>query len=364
VNVTEMRALQQLTVWACVALVSDVMASLPVDVVQSVGSARRRLETLPPLLRRPHPEQSWPEWLGRQMVALLLRGNAYGLVQVRDRRGFPTQIFPLHPDEVSVRRVNGAIIYKVRGVGDLTSDQVLHVKGMARPGLYELTGLSPIEYARQGIGLALGAEEYGARYFGESATPPSILTTDASLDQEEVDLLEARWTKAHAERQRRPAILSGGIKYEQIAISPEEAQFLETRRYSRSEIAGFYRVPPHMIGDVERSTSWGSGIEEQNLLFAQVTLGIWLTRWETALSAMLPRGLEVKFNVGALLRARLLDRYQAHLMSRQGGWHNADEIRALEDEAPLPDGKGQDYLQPLNYAPVPVAQQTQGGPPV
>lgn len=248
----------------------------------------------------------------------------------------------------------GLVEYKIAFEKDvLSSEDVFHVKGMTRPGMWEVTGLSPIQYARQGIGLALAAEEYGARYFSESATPPAVLETEQNLEQEEVDELLARWEKAHAEKSRRPAVTTGGLKFRTITISPEESQFLETRRTSRSELAGFFRCPPHKVMDVERSTSWGSGIEEQNLMFSQDTLGIWIVRWEWALSALLPPPQRVKFNLGALLRARLLDRYQAYRIAREIGKNNADELRSLEDESPIPDGKGQDYLQPLNYVPVP-----------
>jgi HK97 family phage portal protein len=356
VSVSEMRALQLLTVYSCVSLITDVISSLPVDVLTKTSDRiRRPVDPAPAFFQQPHAEQSWPEWIGRGQYSLLMRGDSFGRVIERDRRGVPLQIFPHHPDEVSVRRNRdtGKIEYRIGSEKEwLPRSEMLHVKGLMRPGRYELTGLSPIANARQALGLALAAQEYGARYFGESANPSSVLETDESLEQDEVDEILARWEKRQAERHRRPAVTAGGLKYRNIAIAPNEAQFLETRKFSRSEICGLFRCPPHMVMDVERSTSWGTGIEEQNLMFAQITLTPWLVRWETALSALLPEPQYVKFNLGALLRARLLERFQAHLLARQGGWENADEIRELEDMAPIPDGKGQDYLQPLNYTPV------------
>jgi HK97 family phage portal protein len=146
-------------------------------------------------------------------------------------------------------------------------------------------------------------------------------------------------------------MLSGGATIKELAVTPEQAQFLEARKFQVAEVARLFRVPPHMIGDVERSTSWGTGIEQQGIGFTTYTLGSWTTRIERAFSVLLPSPQYVKFNLAALLRADTLTRYQAYEHARNAGLFNIDEIRELEEKPPLPDGKGQDHLQPLNYAP-------------
>lgn len=346
-------ALRVTTVWACVSLISDAISMLPLGVFRARGPARV-----------PAPEPAWieepvegmdrVEWLGRLMVSLLLRGNAYALIVSRDRLGFPTQFLPLHPDEVRPRlAADGRVSYEVHGHGSFAAADVLHIRGLTLPGQRHLEGLSPIGYARQTIGTALAAEEFGARWFGDGGHPSGILVAEGKIDEDLARRYQQMWLESHGQRHRKPAVLGSGLKWQPITITPEESQFLETIKAKHSDIAGFFRVPPHLISDVERSTSWGRGIEEQGLQFVQFTLGIWLVRLERALSKQLPRPRYVKFNVSGFLRGRQLDRYQAYLMARQGGWLSIDEVRALEEMAPLPEGKGEDYLMPLNYAPIP-----------
>lgn len=355
IAVNERRALQLTTVFSCVALISETVAQLPVGAFRGTGNDRLQLPD-PQLLTEPEPGKTWVDWIGEGLVADLLRGNAYGRVVDRDRLGYPTSIITLHPDECSPRRdrATGAKVFKIAGERDtVPAMDVLHVKGLTLPGAYSLEGLSPIEYARQTIGLALGAEEFGARYFGEGSQPAGILTSDQQLDEATAKEAQARWMATHGGRSRRPAVLGKGLSWQSVSVKPDESQFLATIEAKASTICGFYRVPPHMVGIVSKATSWGTGIEEQTLGFIQFCLGIWLVRWEQALSRMLPRGQYVKFNVAGLLRGRLLDQYRAFLMARQGGWLNVDEIRALLDLKALPDGMGEDYLAPLNYQPVP-----------
>jgi HK97 family phage portal protein len=230
-----------------------------------------------------------------------------------------------------------------------------------------MMGLSPIEQARQGIGLSLAAERYGARFFGDSANPSAVLETDANLTDDAARRTVESWVSSHGGR-RHPALMSGGLKYRPISITPEESQFLETRGYQRGEIAMLYGIPPHMIGDTEKSTSWGSGIEQQSIGFVQFTLLAWLRPIEAAYSKyLLPRGQSMRFNVSGLLRGDTAQRYTAYTQARNAGWLNVDEIRALEDLEPVPNGAGASYIQPLNMGPLgsdPLAAQsggTQGG---
>jgi HK97 family phage portal protein len=367
VYVDEHQALRMTTVWACVSLIADAISILPAGVFRQDGQARVRMPD-PPWLAEPVPGIQWHEWVHRTIVSLLLRGNAYCLIVERDGLGYPASFEQLHPDEVTelVDR-RGRVRYRVAGVGELDPVDVLHIRGLTLPGRFEVRGLSPIGYARQTIGTALAAEEFGARFFGEGAHPSGVLTTDGPMDKETAQRFQKEWMELHGQRHRKPAVLSGGLKWQPISLSPEESQFLATIDAKAADIAGFFRVPPHLIGDVDRSTSWGSGIEEQGLQFVVFTLGAWIVRVERALSALLPKPRYLRLNVSAFLRGRTLERYQAYLMGRQGGWLSIDDVRALEEMPPLPDGRGTDYLQPLNYAPIPPGggvtqvQGSQGG---
>jgi HK97 family phage portal protein len=261
---------------------------------------------------------------------------------------------PLHPDWVSRRRdlvggfPAGPVVTHIGGERVPNAD-ILHVRGMTLPGALE--GLSPLNAARHAIGLGLAAQKFGGQWFGDGAAPSSMLTTDQNLPEKAVRQQQQNWVDSHGGR-RLPAVLTGGFKWEPITITPEESQFLGTREFSIKEMAMLVGVPPHMIGDTERSTSWGTGIEQQGIGFVTYNLRSWLTRIEAAMGRLLPRGQFVKFNVDALLRGDLKSRYEAHKTAIEAGFMNPDEARELEDRPPIPGGTGQGYRQPLNYGPL------------
>lgn len=355
VPVDEQTAMQLQAVWSCVSLITDGVGMLPLHTYRDAGQARIQVSDST-LVVQPHVEMTRFDWVVRMLWSLLMRGNAFAWVIERDRRMTPSQLLPLHPDEVRIIRQDGELLYRIGSPHNgitVRAHDMLHVRGLQVPGRDSVYGLSPVEYARQMLGLGLASQEFGGKFFAQGATPSGVLWTDQTLDLDTAKAYQDRWEEAHGNRNRRTAVLGGGLKWEPVTLKPEESQFLQTRGFSRSEIAGWFRVPPHLIGDVDRSTSWGTGIEEQGHQFVTFTLGPWLKRMEDGLSSLLPRGRYVKFNTAALLRGRTLERYQAYVMARQGGWMNVDEIRALEEQAPLEDDKGTDYLMPLNFAPVP-----------
>lgn len=357
---TEIRALQHHMVWACVSLISDTLAQLPVGAFQGSGPARLPLEDPDVLVSPTGATVEWPEWMGMAAVSYLLRGNTFGHVLERDRNGYPHQVQLLHPDEVRVffDREAGGARYRIPGVEESQRrypvGDIWHVKGMTVPGVYRsVLGLSPIEYAAAMIGTALNAEAFGSEWFSGGGVPTGLLSTDQDIDEGEAKDYHDRWMATHGAGKRDIAVLGKGLNFEALSIKANESQFLETIQASDIQICGFYRVPPHMVGIVEKSTSWGTGIEEQALGYITYTLGAPIVRFEKALSSLLPKPQYVKYNLAALMRGRQTERFRAYLMGRQGGWLNIDEIRALEEMAPAADGKGTDYLQPLNYAPIP-----------
>ena len=353
--VTEQTALALSAASACVSLIADSIAMFPIDALRNRGGARERVSPIPSLIADTFGDGQPEIGIYQAAYSLLMRGNWYSFINRSGSLGAGTgpaiQLSrPIHPSAVEIVVRDGEVIYKVNRV-EYPSRDILHVPGLSVPG--SIKGMGPIDYARASLGLGLGQQEYAVRFFAQDAQTPIVITVPADAEQEQIDELIANWKKSHqgVYRAHQPGILSGGADIKALAVEPKNAQFLEARKFQVAEVARLFRVPPHMIGDVERSTSWGTGIEAQGINFTTYTLGPWISRIERALTRLLPRPQYAKFNVDALLRADTLTRYEAYERARNAGWMNADEIRELEDRPPIPDGKGQDYLQPLNYAP-------------
>lgn len=257
--VSERTALQLTAVYACVRILSDTIASLPLDVFRKTkyGDTFRRDEVVPTpgLIAQPWADLTDFEWKFQLMTSLALRGNSYHYVTKFDRMEFPAQLEPLHPDMVVVMYDydTGQRLYSVNGER-IPNHRIMHIRRFSLPAA--LVGLSPIQQARQSIGLGLAADRYGARYFGDSASPSSVLETDQDLSEEAAKNAQKQWIASHGGR-RHPAVLSGGLTWRPISITPEESQFLATRSYQIADVAMLYGIPLHMLGQTERSTSWG-----------------------------------------------------------------------------------------------------------
>lgn len=228
-----------------------------------------------------------------------------------------------------------------------TPTDVIHLRAL---GHSLLQGLSPIGAARQALGLAVAAEEYGARLFASGSLMSGVLQTDSRLDEQSAVALKQRWQErmtglGHA---HEVAILDNGAKWQPIGIPPEDSQFIESRKFQVTEIARLYGIPPHMLGDVEKSTSWGSGIEEQGRAFNTYTLRTWLARIEQTLSnELLPRGVNCRFNVAELLRGDMKNEIEAHQSAIFSGQETPNEARAARGLPPVAGGN--ELLFPLNY---------------
>ena len=347
-SMSERQALQFIAVQSCVRLLGESVASLPMNAYRKNGDVRTEVTPAPPIVADPVPDLTGFDWKFQLVASLALRGNSYHQVVARDRYEYPTALLPIHPDSVQVSQdpESGAVVYRVGGER-IAAHNMLHIRRFTMPGWVE--GLSPIGAARVAIGIGLDAERYGARYFKDSANPSAVLQSDENLTADQVERTQRSWVDTHGGR-RLPAVLSGGLKYQQIQIAPAEAQFLETREFQRGEIAMLFGIPPHMIGDTQKSTSWGTGIEQQSIGFVQYTLRPWLSCIEDAWTRLLPRGQFVKFNIDALLRGDQKSRYDAYTQARMASWLSVNEIRAHEDLPPIPDGDT--YIQPLNYGPL------------
>src|SRR5829696_9227679 len=271
------------------------------------------------------------------MVSLLLRGNAYGLVTARSGAGLlPAQVELVHPDKVGVQvNEDGTVTWRVLGK-EMPREDIFHVRAYTMPG--QILGLSPVEYARQSVGLGLAAEEFGARFFGDGATPSGMLTSPLELTEEGAKLLDARWKAAHGQK-RKTAVLVGDLKWQPISIRPDESQFVETMQFNVNQIARVFGVPASMVGGSDDSSLTYATVESRALDYLRYSLNPWLVRLEHALGRLLPSTMNVKFNADGLLRSTTKERYEAHEIALRAGFLTKNEVRELEDRPPLPESE-------------------------
>ena len=359
-QVTERSAMQMTAVYSCVRILSEAVAGLPLHLYRyKEGGGKEKAIDLP-LYRlmhdEPNPEMSSFVFRETLMTHLLLWGNAYAQI-IRNGKGEVIALYPLMPNKMRVDRdENGTLYYEYVHSSDeadtmknttvrLTPYNVLHIPGLGFDGL---VGYSPIAMAKNAIGMAIACEEYGAKFFANGAAPSGVLEHPGVI--KDPQKVREAWQSQFGGSQNanKIAVLEEGMKYTPISISPEQAQFLETRKFQINEIARIFRVPPHMVGDLERSSF--SNIEQQSLEFVKYTLDPWVMRWEQSLSRALfteeeKKTLFFKFNVEGLLRGDYQSRMNGYATARQNGWMSANDIRELENMDKIPAEQGGDlYL--------------------
>lgn len=359
-NVTERSAMQMTAVYSCVRVLSEAVAGLPLHLYKyrSDGGKEKAIDNPLYFLLHDEPNPEMTSFVFREtlMTHLLLWGNAYAQI-IRNGKGEVVALYPLMPNRMTVDRdENGRLYYKYyRGSDEairskeyeviLSPYDVLHIPGLGFDGL---VGYSPIAMAKNAIGLAIATEEYGAKFFANGAAPSGVLEHPGTLKNP--DKVRESWnaTFGGSHNANKVAVLEEGMKYTPISISPEQAQFLETRKFQINEIARIFRVPPHMVGDLEKSSF--SNIEQQSLEFVKYTLEPWLVRWEQSmvrslLSPSEKREYFIKFNVDGLLRGDYASRMSGYATARQNGWMSANDIRELENLDRIPAEEGGDlYL--------------------
>nr|DAW80362.1 MAG TPA: Portal [Caudoviricetes sp.] len=359
-TVNERTALQTTAVYACVRILSETIASLPLHVYRYIegGKTKDTEHALYTILHdEPNPDMTSFVFRETLMSHLLIWGNAYSQI-LRDRSGQVIGLYPLLPDQMSVHRSEKGKLYYVynryeednpnfqeKGSIVLSQEEVLHIPGLGFDGLI---GYSPIALAKNAVGMTLACEEYGASFFGNGANPGGVLEHPGIL--KDPAKVRDSWNAVYqgTRNAHKVAVLEEGMSYKQIGIPPEEAQFLETRKFQINEIARLFRIPPHMVGDLEKSSF--SNIEQQSLEFVKYTLDPWVVRFEQALkkSLLLPEEKKthfIKFNVDGLLRGDYQSRMNGYAIGRQNGWLSTNDIRELEELNPIPPEEGGDlYL--------------------
>lgn len=350
-EVNNLSALRMVAVYSCVNLLADTLAGFPLELVQELpGGARRKIAT-PEVLQAPAGRATLPfNFIHTGMVSVLLTGDTFIYVE-RDKEENPITLSIVHPDFVTTRLEPSGIKMHRVGARDLVSGwDMLHIPGFVMPN--DLTGLSPIALAKEAIGLGLTVEEYGARFFENGAHMSGVIEAPGKFDIEGAKVMAQSLAKNHSGMNAHlPGVLTAGAQWKSITVPPDDAQFLETRRFQKSEVALLYRVPPYMI-DPSVTSSWGTGITEQNRGLVTYTLTPWMLRFEQALSLLFPPGQVVKFNPDALLRGTTKERYETYGLGLTHGFMCADDVRELEDERPLPDGLGQKFYRQANLVEV------------
>ena len=356
VHVTPDTAMRVAAVYASVRLIAGAVANLPLHVKERVDDKVREDRPDHPLwtvLRRKPNSWQTPSQFRRMMQAhVSLRGNAYALKVTSNGRVIA--LLPLHPDRVVVKqgddmkltyeytRPDGAVVR-------FRQEEVMHLVGLTLDGVH---GVSALTYARETIGLSLAQENHGATTFKNSARPSIVMKHPGKLGKEEQENLRASLDayRSGGESEGKALILEEGMAPEPLSMTAEDAQWIESRKFSRTDIAMFFGVPPHMIGDTEKSTSWGTGIEQQSIGFVTYTLEDHLTTWEESINRDLITEPEVyaRFNRKALVRGDIKTRQAFYVAMMQWGVYSPNEIRALEDENPR-DG-GDIYYDPPNTA--------------
>ncbi len=362
-SVTARSAIQVSVVYACVRVIAETIASLPFGIYEETdaGSVKALEHPLYRILHdEPNPEMTSFVWRETILTHLLLWGNAYCQI-LRNGRGKIIGLYPLLPDRMEVDRdANGVLTYTyTTTTGNtvrLRPEDVLHIPGLGFDGVM---GYSPIAVERNAIGLGIAAEEFGSKFFSNGATPSGILTHPNTVKNPKA--LRESWMDAYggSSNANRVAILEEGMTFTRISLPNNEAQFLETRRFQVEEICRIYRVPPHMIGDLERATF--SNIENQSISFAVHTIRPWLVRIEQIVNkALFPEKEKghffARFNLDGLMRGDYKSRMEGYAIARQNGWMSANDIRELENLNPLSDEDGGNvYLCNGNMIPCSLA---------
>ena len=357
-SVTAESAMRNAAVYACVRIRAGVPANMPLDLKRRVDDRTRVDASDDPLWavlrRRPNGWQTPSQFKRLLQAHVLLRGNGYAQKVVS--RGRVIGLNPLHPDRMTVTQNRDLTLKYDYVTGDgrrvtFNQNEIFHLVGMTLDGV---VGVSVISYARNAIGLAVDMERHGAATFRNGARPSSVLKHPGRLGKEGQEFLRASLDdyRTGGDREGKVLVLEEGMDVSNISMTAEDAQWIESRKFSRSDIAMFFGVPPHMIGDTEKSTSWGSGIDSQTQGFLAFSAEDDLTAWEETVNRDLINpeqpNLYARFNRSSLVRGDIKTRWESYVRGMQWGVYSPNEVRGMEDENPR-DG-GDVYYDPPNTA--------------
>lgn len=375
VMVNQASAMQVSAVYSCVSILSYDLAKLGASIFRgSRRGARQKASDhyLAGLLKQPAPWLTWFEFCAMMQCAVLLRGNGYAVI-LRDAKGYPRALVPINPDRVALwEAADGELFYMVTRSGLhemavlrsepllIPSEDIFHLKALSLNGLL---GLSPISMARESIGLAIAQEQLASRWAGNSAKPSGVLQTDQKLSPDAAKRLAEDWKTLNSGLYNagKTAVLEQGLKWQQLSMTLQDMEFIAARQFQLAEIARVFRVPLHMLGEMQKGT--GSTITQQGQEYLNYSLSTWIEMWEQRIPFTFGLDLDelfIEFDVDRLLRADIGTRYDANRVALGGaGWMKINEIRAGEG---LDDVDGGDtVLRPVNTQPIDAPIQVGAG---
>lgn len=366
-SVTAQTAIQLSTVYACVRVISETVASLPLGVYEATDDGNLKAGDHPLYhLLHDEPNSEMTSFVLREVMLahLLLYGNSYSQI-IRSGKNTVVGLYPLLPDHMDVDRDSKGNLTYTYTTSDgrtvvIKPQDILHIPGLGFDGII---GYSPIALEKNAIGLGIASEEYGSKFFSNGARPSGILTHPNTVKNPKA--VRESWNSAYggSSNSNRVAILEEGMTFTPLSIPNNEAQFLETRKFQVDEICRIFRVPPHLVGNLEHATF--SNIEHQSIDFAVHTIRPWLVRIEQSMNRALFTDQEkgrfyVQFNIDGLMRGDYKSRMEGYAIARQNGWMSANDIRALENQNPIPKDEGGDaYLVNGNMIPITTAMKAQ-----
>lgn len=366
-NVNEVTALGMAAVWRAVQVSCNVPASLPFGAYRPVTGEAGRVPAIGQaarLMGDPHPDMTQFEFWQTVFMHRKLWGNAY-VRKLRNPLGQVAELWPLHPGRVRAGRESeaGRKVYAIDGGEEVFSDnEILHLPGMGYDGI---CGVSPIRAARQSIGLGMAAEEFGARLFGSGSLATGVLQTEQRLTQIQADALAQRWKIKHTglANAHDTVVLDKGAQFHQLTIPPEDAQFLESRRFQVVEVCRWFGLPPFLMFETEKSTSWGTGLEQQALGWVRIDLLPDLVAVEQRVTkhVLKPQAVYAHFTVEGLLRGDSVARAAFYKAMWDIGVFSTNEIRELEERGPVEGGEVR--YRPLNMGELGTSDSAQSAPP-
>lgn len=366
VMVNQASAMQVSAVYACVSILSYDIAKLGASIFRGERLGKRQKATdhyLFALFKQPAPWLTWFEFCGMLQSSVLLRGNGYAVI-LRDYRGKPQALVPVNPDRVAMWEApDGSLFYMVTRSGLhemavlrgepllIPSEDIFHLKALTLNGLL---GLSPISMARESIGLAIAQEQLASRWAANSAKPSGVLQTEQKLSPEAAERLMESWRNLNSGLYNagKTAILEQGLKWQALAMTSQDMEFIASRKFQLEEIARIFRVPLHMLGELSRTT--GNSITQQAQEYINYSLSTWIEMWEQRIPFTFdldPQSMFIEFDVDRLIRADISTRYAAHRIALGGtGWLTVNEVREIESEEKVEGGDT--VFRPVNTAPI------------
>lgn len=360
VMINDDTALAITSVGSSMSMIADTGSSLPLLALKNTKDRSKKLiDPPPPLIANPWPEGTLQDWLTQVINSMGLRGNAFGKILDRDKDGFPSMCMPVHPDAVMARRRrDGSREYRFGGQLVPTAD-VMHIRGpLLQPGA--LAAPNPVEYQAATWGNASAATRYSNAFFGNSANPSGILSTQEDLSEEETLEWVRAWQAAHGGigKSNLPAILTGGATWQTISVTPEAAQFLETRRFLREEILSWFHITPAMAGIAETRTPM-EDLQTQFMRSAVMPYTSRIEAWFSRPDITRP-SQKARFDFAAVIRPNQLAMMQAAQIAANTGLKTIDENRATFDMEALPNDMGAVIQRPMNM----IAYDVNTGKPV